>query len=202
MPNLISYVFKGLNRRINSNYLTLPSKPQCIIISPGGTGTVSIIKYLNNYITTNLHLERKYKLIGLAHLFKPPKYFSKKNVKVILIKRDVNSIYKSLKKRNFLRNSLSFYGDLFPFIYINIFKNENKLKKKFINYLKNFYKNWIGYNNLLIIDYEKIFGSFNEKKKIKDYLNIKDKNFIKNFPNKKRYKYNKDFIDPSQKTWD
>tara|TARA_B100001175_G_C19479868_1_gene626477 strand:+ start:1185 stop:1796 length:612 start_codon:yes stop_codon:yes gene_type:complete len=199
MPNLLVYTYRGINNRIKNKYFNLPEKVKCLVISPGGCGSVNLIKYLNKYIKSNLYLERKYKLLFTAHLYKPPKILEKEKIKIILIKRNLNEIYNSLKSRNFVKNSLNLYGDLFPFIYINIFKSDNKLKKKFINYLKFFYNNWKLYKKdiILEIDYKNIYSNKNAQNKIKKFLDIKDKKFIKKFPKFKKYNKKKNFVDPS-----
>ena len=116
-----------------------------------------------------------------------------------MIKRNLEEIYNSIKSRNFTRNALNLYGDLFPFLYINILKDETNLKKKFLKYLRFFYNNWNNYNKdlLLKINYEDLYLNDKEKYKIKKFLNIENKKFISDFPKYKKYKKYKKFIDPS-----
>ena len=104
-----------------------------------------------------------------------------------------------MKNRGFIKNSLNTYGDLFPFLYINIFKNEKNLKKKFINNLKIFYSNWNLYpkEQILKINYNDLYSKVSVKKKIFKFLNLNNKNFLDKFPNYKRYKKDEKFIDPS-----
>ena len=104
-----------------------------------------------------------------------------------------------MKNRGFIRNALNTYGDLFPFLYINIFKSEKNLKKKFLLNLKKFYLNWKIYpkDDILVIDYNKLYSQKTEKNKIFKFLNLKNKSFLKKFPEYKKYKINKNFIDPS-----
>ena len=91
----------------------------------------------NNYLKKNaIHKH------ALMHLPKPLSSMLENKIKIILIKRDFEAIYQSHKKRNFLRNSLIWYGDMFSFYK---FKNEIYLKKKFFNYLTQYYKNWEKY---------------------------------------------------------
>ena len=54
-----------------------------------------------------------------------------------------------MASRGFVRNSLNTFGDLIPFMYINIFKNKRKLKNKYLKYLTKFYINWEKYPQLL-----------------------------------------------------
>tara|TARA_B100001121_G_C18667095_1_gene611866 strand:+ start:811 stop:1422 length:612 start_codon:yes stop_codon:yes gene_type:complete len=199
MPSLVTYPFKGLKAKIGVTFLTLNEKPECLIISPGGCGTVSLIKYLNKFIKSNNYFEKKYSNVGIGHLYKPNKFLIKNNIKVILIYRDFEGIYKSIHSRGFVRNTLSIFGDLFPFMYINIFKNEKKLKKKYFRYLRNFYSNWENYNkkNILRVKFNDLYKKKDIKFKIKNFLDIKNKNFLKNFPKYKRYIKGKNFKDPS-----
>ena len=100
--------------------------------------------------------------------------------------------------RGFVRNTLNFFGDCFPFLYINIFKDDKKLKKKYFYYLDFFYNNWKNYNrkSILIVNYKDLYKNIKIQKKIQKFLNINKKNFTKNFPKFKKYK-KKGFIDPS-----
>mgnify|MGYP001441796339 CR=1 FL=1 len=82
MPSLVTYPFKGLKAKIGVTFLTLNEKPECLIISPGGCGTVSLIKYLNKFIKSNNYFEKKYSNVGIGHLYKPNKFLIKnKNFK-------------------------------------------------------------------------------------------------------------------------
>jgi len=199
MPNLLVYIKRGIQRKIQVNNLKFKEIPSFIITSPGGCGSISLMKYLENYGKTNLYFSKKYKIFGLGHIYKPSSFLIKKNIKIIIIKRDYEEIYNSLKSRGFLRNSLSMLGDPFPFIYLNIFKNEKKYKKRYMRYLKNFFLNWKKYNkkNIFELEYPKFFLDFNCQKKLKSFLNIKDQNFLKNFPKFKKYDKKNNFIDPS-----
>ena len=104
-----------------------------------------------------------------------------------------------MKSRGFIRNALNTYGDLFPFLYINILKSEKNLKEKFIRNLKKFYTNWKIYpkNKILIIDYNKLYSQKTEKKRIFKFLNLKNKDFLKKFPKYKKYVKDRNFVDPS-----
>ena len=128
MPNLLVLTKRGIDYKIKNNFLNIPEKIDCLIISPGGCGSTNLIKYLNKYCKSNLYFEKKYKIFALGHLYKPPPSFFKNKVKIILLKRNINQIYKSMKSRGFIRNALNTYGDMFPFLYINIFKNQKNLK--------------------------------------------------------------------------
>lgn len=122
---------RGIDYKIKNNFLNIPEKIDCLIISPGGFGSTSLTKYLNLYCNSNLYFEKKYKIFALGHFDKPPPLFFKKKVKIILIKRNINQIYRSMKSRDFIRNTFNTYGNMLPFLYINIFKNEMNLKKNF-----------------------------------------------------------------------
>ena len=199
MPNLLVLTKRGINYKIKNNFLNIPEKVDCLIISPGACGSTNLIIHLDKYCKSNLYFERKYKIFALGHLYKPPPSFFKKKIKIILLKRNVNEIYKSMKSRGYIRNALNTYGDLFPFLYINILKSEKNLKKKFIFHVKKFYSNWKIYpkNNILIIDYKKLYSQKTEKNRIFKFLNLKNKKFLKKFPKYKKYIKNKNFIDPS-----
>lgn len=199
MPNLIVLTKRSLVTRIENNFLKLPEKPDCVIVSPGGCGSVSLIKYLEKYCKSNLYFEKKYDISVVAHLYKPPHSFFKENIKVIILKRSLNEIYVSMKSRGFLRNALVTYGDLIPYLYTNIFKDKNKLKKRFIDHLKFFYSNWSKYpkNLKLEINYKDLYSKKNIQKKIASFLEINNKDFLHKFPKHKKYIKNKNFVDPS-----
>ena len=198
MPNLLVYPIRGIIKRFNNHYLKLKEKPGVFIMSPGGTGSVELLKYIHKYKKSNIYFEKKYNC-SIGHNFKPPPDFVKKKVKIILVKRSFNQIYKSMVSRGFVRIALNEFGDLFPFMYKNIFKNKNKLKKKYYKYLKKFYSNWKNYDNnyILRLNYPDLYRDKKTQKKIKEFLGIKNPSFLKNFPKFKRYRKIKGFIDPS-----
>ena len=199
MPNLLVYCKRGIFRRFKVNYLFLKEKADFFIVSPGGCGTVTLIKYLDGLGKSNLYFEREYKVFGTSHLYKPPNFFFKNDIKVILIKRDYEGIYDSMSSRGFVRNGLNILGDLFPFMYMNIFKDKKKLKQKYFRYLEKFYDNWGKYKKDLVleIDYPNFYKDVDTQKKIQTFLNIKNENFLKNFPSFQKYNKNENFVDPS-----
>lgn len=198
MPSLLVYPVRGLRRKFQVYLLSFKNKPDCLVVSPGGCGSNSLVRYLHKFTKSNIHFERKYKFFGLNHIYKPNVYLKKNKIKIILIRRNYNDIYNSMTSRGFVRNTLSFFGDCFPFMYINVFKDKTKLKKKYFRYLKFFYNNWKNYdkNFILNLNYRSLYKSAKTRIKIKKFLNIKNKNFTKNFPKYKKYK-KKGAIDPS-----
>ena len=199
MPNLLVYIKRGIQRKIKVNYLKLKEIPDFLIISPGGCGSVSLIEYLDNFGKSNLYIETKYKTHGLAHIYKPSNFLLKNKIKIIIIKRDFEDIYASMTSRGFVRNNLNILGDLIPFMYINIFKNKKKLKKKYFNYLTKFYNNWEKYpqESTLVLEYPKFYHDPVYHNEIKRFLNIRNDAFLVKFPKFERYKKEKNFVDPS-----
>ena len=198
MANYFQLFQRGFKNRYLRKIYIPENKLDCIINHPGGCGGVTLSKHINQFQYTNYHIEKEYGYQkAIAHLIKPPSVFYKKKIKVIILKRDLNEIYNSLKKRGFLRNSLVWYGDLLPFRFFN--NDEKKLKEKFIGYLEKFYENWEKYPDSLkiVINYPNIFQSTDDQNSLKLFLNIKDQKFIENFPKFDPYAYEKDFIDPS-----
>mgnify|MGYP001158638487 FL=1 len=193
MPNLISLSIKSLKNKIRNYNLKLPNNVNRIIISPGGCGTVTLKNFLDKFILSNNHLEEKFGIKGSSHIFKPPRLFAKNKIKVIIIKRNIDEIYQSLNQRGFLRNSLVHYGDLFPFMYLNLMKDKNKFEKKFLNYIKLFYSNWEKYPSefKIILEYEKLYSDISSGHIIKDFFEINDQLFIKDYPTFQRYDYKK-----------
>ncbi len=199
MPNLLVYCKRGIFRRLKVNYFSLKEKMDFLVVSPGGCGTVSLIKYLDDFGKSNLYFERKYKIFGTSHLYKPPNFFFKNNIKVILIKRDYEGIYNSITSRGFIRHGLNILGDCFPFMYKDIFKDKKKLKQKYFRYLDKFYNNWSKYKKELVLElnYPNFYHDADTQKKIKNFLSINNENFLKNFPKFKKYDKIKNFTDPS-----
>ena len=191
MPNLLTLSIRSIKNRIKNNYLKLPDKVKSLIVSPGGCGTVTLKNFLENYVISNNYLEKTYGVHGSSHIFKPPKLFIKNRIKVIIIKRDINEIYQSLSERGFLRNSLIHYGDFFPFMYVNVLKDNDQFKKKFLKYIKLFYSNWEKYPSDLkkVLEYKKLYSDTNSKHIIKEFFNINDPSFISEYPSFKRYSY-------------
>ena len=199
MPNLLVYIKRGIARKLQLNFLNLKEIPDFLVVSADGCGSVSLIKYLENFGKSNLYFERNYKIFGLGHIYKPTNFHFRNKVKVIIIKRDFEDIYNYMKSRGCIRNTLNVFGDPFPFMYMNILKNKKKLKKKYLRYLEKFYFNWRKYNQELILEleYPKFYQDFDCRIKIKNFLDIKDDTFLKNFPKFEKYKKDKNFIDPS-----
>tara|TARA_B100000989_G_C19473704_1_gene441900 strand:+ start:702 stop:989 length:288 start_codon:yes stop_codon:yes gene_type:complete len=84
-------------------------------------------------------------------------------------------------------------------MYLNIFKNKKKLKQKYFRYLDKFYTNWEKYNEkfILEINYPNFYQDVDTQEKIKNFLEINNESFLKNFPNFQRYNKNENFVDPS-----
>lgn len=199
VPNLLVYIKRGIKRKIQVNFLNLKEIPEFLVVSPGGCGSVNLIRYLENFGKSNLYFERKYKIFGLGHIYKPNNFLFRNKVKVIIIKRDFEDIYNSMESRGFIRNSLNVLGDTLPFIYMNILKDKKKLKKKYLSYLKKFYFNWKKYHQELILEvnYPQLYKDLDCRIKIKNFLSIKNDTFLNNFPKFEKYKKDKDFVDPS-----
>ena len=193
MTSLLVYPLRGVLRKFQVTTMSFEEKPECLVVSPGGCGTVSLINHLNKHVKSNLYFEKKYKFYALSHIYKPNVYLRKNKIKIILIHRSHTGIFNSLSSRGYIRHSLNFYGNSFPFFYINLFKNKKKLKKKFFSYLDFFYKNWNNYDKkqILNLDYKNLYSDKNTKIKIKKFLNIKNKNFLTKFPIFKKYNKNK-----------
>ncbi len=199
MPNLLVYIKRGIQRKIKVNYLKLKEIPDFLVIWPGGCGSVNLMKYLENFGKSNLYFMKKYKIYGLQHIYKPSDFLLKNKIKIIIIKRDFEDIYNSMTSRGFVRQNLNNLGDLIPFMYINIFKNQKKIKKKYFNYLTKFYNNWERYprKSTLVLEYPKFYQDIDHQNQIKNFLNISSQSFLSNFPKFEKYKKDKNFVDPS-----
>ena len=199
MPNFFVYIKRGIQRKIQVNFFNLKEIPDFLVVSPGGCGSVNLIKYLENFGKSNLYFEKKYNIFGLGHIYKPSNFLFKNKIKIIIIKRDFEEIYRSMKSRGFIRNALNMLGDTLPFVYMNILKDKKKLKKKYLIYLKKFYSNWNNYDKSLILEvnYPQLYTDLDFRKNLKKFLSIKNDNFLKNFPIFKRYEKGKNFVDPS-----
>jgi hypothetical protein len=199
MPSLAVYPIRALKRKLKVQFLSFKEIPECLVVSPGGCGSNTLVLYLNKYIKSNIYFEKKYKFFGLSHIYKPNFFLKKNKTKIILINRNFENIYNSLMSRGFIRNSLNLLGDLFPFVYINIFKNNKYLKQKFYKYLELFYSNWSDYDKkyILNIEYDYLYKNKKAAILIKKFLDIKNPEFTKNFPKYKKYNKKKNFVDPS-----
>ena len=58
MPNLLVYIKRGIARKLQLNFLNLKEMPDFLVVSAGGCGSVSLIKYLENFGKSNLYFER------------------------------------------------------------------------------------------------------------------------------------------------
>ena len=80
MPNLLVYIKRGIVRKIQVNFLSLKEIPDFLVVSPGGCGSVNLIKYLENFGKSNLYFEKKYKVFGLGHIYKPSNFIFKNKI--------------------------------------------------------------------------------------------------------------------------
>ena len=81
MPNLLVYTRRGIGYKIKNNFLNIPNKIDCLVISPGGCGSVSLIKYLNKYCKSNIYFEKKFKILVWVIYINPLPHFLKKKSK-------------------------------------------------------------------------------------------------------------------------
>ena len=80
MPNLLVYPIRGIVKRFNNHFLKLKENPGVFIISPGGTGSVELLKYIHKYKKSNIYFEKKYRC-SIGHNFTPPPDFKKKKLR-------------------------------------------------------------------------------------------------------------------------
>lgn len=142
-----------------------------LVISPGGVGTTFLINHISKFIKVNKEDDSD----NLKHL---NDIIIDDNTKVIFISGNIKDIYKSIKRRNYLKKQTSKLGCLFCTFLPDIIVGA--LFKRLIELQINRFKNK---NNVLNIEYDEIWD---KKQEIKEYLGIKSTNFMTEFPVRKK----------------
>ena len=178
-------MLKRLNRRIFheiGNYKSwfinrfyakkIPNDIDIVVSSIGGTATTSFIEFLSQYLHTNDKSDRD----NLKHGIR---YNTNEAQKIIFIISESEIAYKSLKRRKYLYQNCRKLGLISYFIRIKILfiKEVNTLQKNMIILSKRYP------NKYLSIKFDDLFDS---AQLIKDFTNLKDEKFIKNFPIRKK----------------
>ena len=140
-----------------------------LIISPGGVATTTLIKYLKFYKNVNEENDSD----GYKHLRKFP-ILENENTKILYIHGSPEKIYNSLKRRNIFQTQMVKLGC--PMSYLLWGKYEKFFFKLCINRQINNFKNK---KNVYVLYFDDIWK---KKEELKEYLDIKDDNFVKNFP--------------------
>lgn len=155
------------NKKIKTSNIKLNK----LIISPGGVGTTFLIDHISNYTSVN----KANDIDNLKHLID---ITIDDDTKVIFIHGNIDDIYKSINRRGWLKKQTSKLGCIFCSFIPNKYL-ESIFKKKIEKQIKNF-KNK---KNVLNIEYDEIWDN---KQLIKDYFKIESKEFIQNFPERKK----------------
>ena len=58
MTSLLVYPLRGVLRKFQVTTMSFEEKPECLVVSPGGCGTVSLINHLNKHVKSNLYFEK------------------------------------------------------------------------------------------------------------------------------------------------
>lgn len=143
-----------------------------LVISTGGVATTTLIRYLKLYRIVNDENDRD----GYKHLSKFPKAESE-DLKIIYIYGSFQKIYNSLKRRNIFQTQMVKLGCPLCYIFwgtIEKFFFRLCIKKQ-INSFKN-------RKNVYLLHFDNIWES---KEDLKNFLEIDNYDFIKNFPKKK-----------------
>ena len=158
-----------INRFYSKN---VPNGIDLVVCSIGGTATTFLMEFLSKYLKINDSYDRD----DLKH---SRRYKLNKSQKVIFIISEPEISYKSLKRRKFLNQNCRKLGLISYFIRIksifikevNTLQNNNKiLSKKYPN-------------QYLSINFDDLFDS---AQLIKDFTGLKNDEFIKKFPYRKK----------------
>ena len=144
-----------------------------IVVSTGGVATTTLINYLKLYKNLNDENDSD----GYKHLNKFP-FIENDDLKIIYVYGDYKKIYNSLKRRNIFQSQMVKLGC--PLCYLLSNKIERFFFRFCINKQINNFKNK---KNVFILNFDNIWEN---KEEIKEFLQIEDSDFVKNFPPKKR----------------
>ncbi len=157
------------------NYFVKPRKISkennfdLLIVSPGGVATTTLIKYFKFYKKVNDENDSD----GYKHLSKYP-IVENENTKILYIHGSLEKIYNSLKRRNIFQTQMVKLGC--PMSYLLWGKFEKYFFKLCVNRQIN---NFRDKKNVYVLHFDDIW---NKKKELKEYLEIDNDDFIKNFP--------------------
>ena len=158
-----------INRFYSKN---VPNDIDLVVCSIGGTATTYLMEFLSQYLKIN----DKYDRDNLKH---SRRYKLNKAQKVIFIISEPEISYKSLKRRNFLYQNCRKLGLISYLIRIkSIFIREVNALQKNMNILSKKYP-----NQYLSINFDDLFDS---AELIKEFTGLKDYEFVKNFPSRKK----------------
>lgn len=145
-----------------------------LVVSPGGVGTTFVMEYLEKYIKINNKSDRD----QLKHIPNIPLSL-KKNVKILFITSNFEEIYKSLEKRDWVKYNALKLGSPLSKIH-----KKKKLKKIFYHLVEKQKKAFENNKKhcILIIEYKDIWK---KKMEIMKHFEIKNLEFLENFPEKK-----------------
>jgi hypothetical protein len=163
---------KFFNKRYTDKEINTIQDLDCLVVSGGGSGTTTLIKFLSQYISVN-HIGDK---DGLKHKYKP--HADKeiyKNLKIIFLTRNANETIKSLKNRGeppktyFEIHLIRLESSLYQLSHLFKFNIQFKylLFKQKRNWKKAFHK-----SKIIFIDYSELFES---GEKIIDFLDLDNK---------------------------
>ena len=158
-----------INRFFQKN---IPDEIDLVVSSIGGAATTCLLEFLSKYLKTNdiydadnLKHARHYKLSG--------------SQKIIFIIVEPKMAYQSLKRRKYLYENCKKLGLISYFIRIqSIFNKEINFLQKNMKMLSKKYP-----NKYLSIEFDELFNS---AQIIKDFSGLKDDEFIKTFPQRRK----------------
>ena len=161
-----------INSFSNPKEISKDTNLDLLIVSTGGVATTTLINYLKLYKKVNDANDRD----ELKHLNKFPLIVNK-NLKILYIYGNYEKIYNSLKRRNIFQSQMVKLGC--PLCYLFRGSLEKFFFKSCVNkQIKEFRSK----KNVYTLKFENMWEN---KVEIKNFLEIKDSDFIKNFPLKK-----------------
>ena len=161
-----------INSNLKPKRISKDMNLDLLIVSTGGVATTTLISYLKLYKKVNDENDGD----GYKHLNKFPLIF-KENFKILYIYGNYEKIYNSLKRRNIFQSQMVKLGC--PLCYLLRGSIERFFFKFCINkQIKQFRSK----KNVYVLKFENIWEN---KEELKKFLEIKNNDFIKNFPSKK-----------------
>ncbi len=161
-----------INNYSNPKQILKDANLDLLIVSTGGVATTTLINYLKLFKQVNDENDRD----GYKHLNKFP-FVRKENLKILYIYGNYEKIYKSLKRRDIFQAQMVKLGCPLCYLFRGV------LEKFFFRFcIDKQIKQFKGRKNVYVLKFEHIWEN---KEELKNFLEIKNDDFVKNFPLKK-----------------
>lgn len=146
------------------------------VVSPGGVGTTFLLNHINQYIQANNPDD----LDGLKHWPKPPlSRITATDTRILFVMGDIPSIVSSIDRRGWLSEQSAKLGHIF-----GVMLRKESQRRAFAFAVLKMQRRWTEepHSSIMTVKYDDIWD---QAAMIAEHLEIVDKSFIEEFPERK-----------------